>query len=134
MPVRIQRELQLDLTVFVVEQELSVEEQLAVLERFYEEGPSRDVIWDLSEMTGPRPEAHEMHSIVALLNRYRHLRQDGRTAFVGRKDLDFGMARMGAMLAETKDLPWQLEVFRSRAAALAWLGADSDQMESGAAD
>lgn len=120
MAIRIVHRPELDLTMFLVE-EASVEERIAALKWFYDEGTTRNALWDLTALEGARPTADEIRTIVGILNDHAHKRPAGRTALVGESDLDFGLSRMGSILSELGKLPWQIQAFRTREEALAWI-------------
>lgn len=120
MAIRVVHQPEFDLTIFLVE-EASVDERIAALRWFYDEGTTRNALWDMTALEGSRPTADEIRTIVGILSDHAHKRPDGRTALVGKSDLDFGLSRMGSILSELRELPWEIQAFRTQEEALAWI-------------
>jgi hypothetical protein len=110
-----------NLTVFSVQGELSFEEQMAALRRFYDGTPTRNVIWDFRCMEGQRVSSEEMRKIISYIKRQDQKRPAGKTALVAATDLDFGLARMSQAYADQEELPWQIESFRTMEEAFIWI-------------
>lgn len=125
MSIRVERHPDQDVTVFVVEGESSLAEQIGVLRDFYEHQPAHDVIWDFTALAGERLSADDLQEIIAFVANYRTERLHGRTALVSAQDLDYGLSRMSETLAELKNLPWEIRAFRGREAAVAWLADEA---------
>jgi len=121
MPVDVERIGDEDLTVFTASGELTFAEQMGVLRAFYEDHPTRKVIWDFSRITGRRISREQLLEILSYTREQSGRRDGGRTALVAASELDFGLARMVAILAEGQQLPWQLQAFKDLATARAWI-------------
>lgn len=113
-----------DLAVFYVKGELSFEEQMATLRRFYDGTPTRNVIWDFRQMTGHRISSDELREIVSFIKWHGQNRLAGKTALVSATDLDYGLARMSQAYAEQENVPWQIMGFRTMEDALRWIDPD----------
>jgi hypothetical protein len=110
-----------DLTIFTVEGPLTLDEQMAVLKKFYEGAPTANVLWDFRRATGNRITSTELRRIIAYIKSMEGCRVRGRTALVAATDLDFGLSRMSQVLGGIEKLPWELRAFRSMTEALAWI-------------
>jgi hypothetical protein len=111
-----------DLTVFVVVGELTAEEVFRAVESFYADDPTGLVLWDLSNGSTAAISAADIRWIVRASAGMVGKRQQGKTALVGAKDAQYGLARMYGTFAEIQGLPAQYMSFRTRAEAEQWLG------------
>jgi len=115
-----------DLTTFTATGMVTYAEQIAVLKEFYEAKPTSNVIWDLRELYGPRLSNDELEEIVLFVKKKGHAKRRGKTALVSTSDLDFGLSRMAENYAESENLPWQIQAFRTMAEALKWIHAPEE--------
>lgn len=124
MSITVHHHPERDLTIFEVEGQTSLTEQIESLRGFYDHAPTHLAIWDFSQMSGARLSPEELKQIIAFIRSHGGKRAFGRTALVAENDLDFGLSRMSSMLAEAGQVQWQIEAFRSRQDALLWLGLE----------
>lgn len=112
---------ELGLTVIAVRGDVPAGEIELVLEAFYAEAPTPLLLWDLSQADFAGLAPADLRRLILLAKRRAHLREGGRSALVASRDLEFGMARMGEILAEVLEHPAPHKAFRTRDEALAWL-------------
>jgi hypothetical protein len=130
MPVSIETRPELDLTIFTATGAVSVGEQKQVMKSFYEGTPSRNVIWDFTQMEGAPASSSDLRDIIQYAKRFSDKRSGGCTALVVDTKLKYGLARMASTFAEIEGIPWAMEVFENLDAALARI-AQCRQAEKG---
>ena len=121
MPISIDQNLGLDLTIFKAIGEVSFKEQMNVLKLFYEGSPTKNVIWDFMEMDEPNISNDELHAIVEYTKAHSAQRKKGRTALVVNTTFKYGLSRMASIFAEIESIPWIMNVFKDIDAAMAWV-------------
>jgi len=77
------------------------------------------VLWDLRRADLQRLAAQDVRKLIRFMEKNNFIRAGGLTALVAPRDADYGLARMGEVLAEC--LPTRFGVFRSLKEALEWL-------------
>jgi hypothetical protein len=84
--------------------------------------PGMHMFWDFTVSTLVDFSGDDLGAIKDYIHRNRKRRgKDYRVAFLVHKEVDFGLSRMYQMISE--DLPVQMEVFKDRAQAEAWIKA-----------
>lgn len=83
------------------------------------------VIWDARNLEGIDLTLEELYEFGIFLTQYREQRGQGKSAFVVKDALMFGLARMHQMLNEQK-IDTRFEVFRDFDAAELWLDRPDD--------
>ena len=111
-----------DLSVFTVNGELNADEIIERVEEYYNKHPTKLVLWimgdvDLSAITGTGIER-----IIQIAKKNTGKRQEGKTAIVGSKDIDFGLARMYEAYTGLENLPYEYKIFKNVGEAKEWLG------------
>jgi hypothetical protein len=109
------------LTIFSVMGPLTFEAQMAALQWFYQEAPTKNVIWDFRGLEGSRISSSQLRYIISFAKGYETCREGGKTALIPADDVDFGLARMGQTYAEAEKLAWPIEIFGSTEEALHWI-------------
>ena len=126
MPVQWISKEDLDLTQFIVEGDYPFEEQMETLRDFYSGEHTHNVLWDLRKYTGPRITSRQLQHMVSYIVEHSDKRAGGRTAMVVLQDLDYGLGRMGAAIAEVSEYSCEFALFRNSEDALEWLaGGDA---------
>jgi hypothetical protein len=127
MPIRRQTDEERDLTVFVLEDEVTAEELSSCLTEFWERGPiTRFVLWKGMEgATIGRLTADQIRAASRIVRRYgdrMDQRTGGKSAIVAVEDIDFGLARMFEAMHKSggPPLPYDVKVFRDETEALEW--------------
>ena len=121
MPITFRIEKDRDLTVFKVTGVLNFDEAMATVKSFYEAEPTKNVIWDLQEVTEIPFSSKEVESIADNPARAKGKRPGGKTAFVSQNNMVFGLARMFQIQTELKNIPYTVKVFRTIKEANDWL-------------
>jgi hypothetical protein len=121
MPFSIEQYKDQDLTVIFMTGNIPPGELLEALKAFYDGSPTADVIWDFREVTGGVLTAEDIREIFDCSMENLEKRQSGRTAFVAPADYEYGLARMTSTIGELRDVPWELQAFRSVEDATRWL-------------
>ena len=122
MTARIEQRLERpDFTVVTVTGNVDAEQVSSQIESFLQDRPTRLVMWDIRNGSLADLSADDLRDIVKRGAPHAERRRDGRTAILCSKPVDFGLARMFQTLANIYHIPFEIEVFRDRAAALNWL-------------
>ena len=130
MSIRIETRPENDLTIFTAVGCLTFDDQMSALCSFYENSPTRFVIWDLSGITGSRISTFQLRKIIAYTKQHGEKRPEGVTALVTSNVLDFGLARMSSSLADIEETPWDIVPFKSFDKALRFILSQREGNES----
>lgn len=109
-----------NLLLFTAHGVLTADEVIATAAHYYIRNP-RFIIWDLTNASMANMSTHDVKRIAANLKKYSEHRENGKTAFVGHRDVDFGLFRMYASFAEIEGVQTTFSVFRTLERARAWL-------------
>ena len=112
------------LTTHTVIGEVSFEEEMTTLKKFWEGQTTRNVMWDFRKASLARVSSGKTEAIMDYIKHHSGKYSGGKTALVASGDLEYGLSRFSQTLAEMKSYPLQLEVFRSFEAAIQWLGEE----------
>ena len=121
MPIRTKRDSGGGFTEHVVSGRVTAEEVLECQTTFYEAGPARLLLWDLSEADLALLTTENMRQFVRRTTTLGPERQGGRTAIVAPAPLQYGLGRAAETLGEVLSIPYALRVFRKRDDAVRWL-------------
>lgn len=124
MPVSKETDAALDLTIFTATGTVPFSEQMEALKVFYENTPTRNVIWDFTRVDEVRISGAELQEIVRYTKMHAKRRRGGRTALVANTELKYGFSRMASAYAELEETPWSMEVFEDLNKALAWISGN----------
>ncbi|MHC4563357.1 MAG: hypothetical protein ACYS8X_11355 [Planctomycetota bacterium] len=113
-----------DLVTQTVIGEVTVDEILRRVMEMIARKPTSRVLWDFSTGSLAAISAEEFRRMAEEGRAVGELRAGGKTAVVVGKDVDFGLMRMFASLAEAKDIPVEFRSFHSMAEARRWLGIE----------
>ena len=96
-------------------------ELMEALDRYGRGGPTRLELYDLRNLTGERLSSADIHALIDVFRKYPEIRPpESKTAVLVASDIDFGIGRMVSMLSDGQ-VPFKIDVFRSREKALNWL-------------
>jgi hypothetical protein len=132
MPIKTIKDGERGFTENVVIGRVTAQEVLACQTTFFEAGPTRLLLWDLSAADLTLLTAENMLKFVSRTASLGRERQDGRTAIVAPAPLQYGFGRMAEAFGEMESISYSLRVFRKRDDAIRWLElsdrqpADSD--------
>ena len=111
-----------DLTTFTCYGELSPEEIILTLMKFYQgiEGPpTRKVLWDMANATTTKISMDDIDKVVALRFNHEGIMPGGETAIIAPQDVNFGLARIFEIRTSGTDR--ELMVFRTYEEAAEWI-------------
>lgn len=110
-----------DLTIFTVEGDLSADEILAYSKKYYVDNPTKLVLWDATKGSVSKITADDFRKIAKKMKIQTEKREGGKTAIVGKLDIDFGSARMYGAYADMEEIKISYNVFRNVDDAIKWL-------------
>ncbi len=122
MPFSIKTFENQDLTVITATGDIVPGEPLETIKAFYSGKPTKDAIWDFSTVYMSQMSTDEIHLILEFALKNILKRQYGKTALVAPEDDDFELARMTSTMGDLKDVPWDIQAFRTLEEAARWLG------------
>ena len=120
MPITSHIDKAKDLTVFKVTGVLTFEKVLLVVKTFYGGIPTKHVIWDLMESSKVRLTSEEVETISNFRIDYEGNLALGKTAFVAREDIHFGLLRIFEIQSRFHEVPYTIKVFRNIDEAYKW--------------
>ncbi len=120
MPFSIETLEAQDLTIIKATGDIQPGELLETIKEFYNGTPTKDAVWDFRAVSMSQMSTDEIQLILdhALKNILK--RQFGKTALVAPGDHDFELARSTSTIGELKDVPWEMQAFRTMEEALQW--------------
>jgi len=121
MPVRTLINHEDGLTEHIATGDVIDDEMFEAQREFYEEGPTRFQLWDMTGCSLEGITIGGMRRFIEKAARLGQVRKDGKTAVVVGSQLQYGLARMAETFAEFASLPFAFHVFRSIEEARAWL-------------
>jgi hypothetical protein len=127
MPIKTDIDKQVNLTVYTVKGEVSLDEILNSLEGFYESAEvTLNVLWDGRNAKLKPLSLVDVAKIAGYRNRHkshRAARRGGKTAIVAPEHVDSGVFSMAEMFKKTMaaKLPYKVRAFRSIDDAVTWL-------------
>jgi hypothetical protein len=121
---QVTKDLDKQLTTFVVIGEVSLDETLEQLLGFYSGDPTPLAMWDLRQANVETFFSPQLESMVELMAQHIEKRKGGKAALLLADDLAFGLARMLETKWDILNLPLKLQTFRDHAKALKWLTSE----------
>ncbi|MBL0713812.1 MAG: hypothetical protein JJV98_08930 [Desulfosarcina sp.] len=127
MPISIKTDRSKDMTLFTVRGTVTLAELTEVLNAYGKTGPTRSELYDMRALEGERLSRDEIDALASYIKRFTPTTRptDSRTAIVVTEDVDYGIARMIALVTED-EVPFRVEVFRTIEAAEDWIGVNRD--------
>ena len=127
MPITTHRKPDRDLSIFVCEGSLSLNEIIAVIERFFQgtvAPPTNKILWDIRIASIDNLTADHVSQIADLVGGYRSEVKDTKIAVVVSEKLNTDIAKN--FKAKSKDALKHLMVFRKIDEATKWLEKDKE--------
>lgn len=121
MPIITNVDTNKELTTQACIGEVLFEDMMLQLKQFWENKPTRFLLWDFRQGSLKQVSSQNMEKVVEFVSLHAHKRKDGKTAVVAPGDLEYGMSRAAGIMLEMKQSPFRSEVFRSLEDALKWL-------------
>jgi hypothetical protein len=109
------------LTIHIVKGELSYDEIYQKVMTYNESGPTKFILWDLTDASLSSLQAYQVGSLAQLTRQYSSLRKGGKTVLVVSSDLGFGLGRMFDTHHDilASDIPHM--TFKNKELALKWI-------------
>ena len=111
-----------DLSVFTVNGQLTADEIIERVEEFYTKHPTKLVLWIMGDVDLSAITSEGIERIIRIAKQNTGKRQEGKTAIVGAKDVEYGLARMYEAHTGFENLPNEYKVFKDVDEAKEWLG------------
>ena len=124
MPIKSHLDETKKLTIFKATGVFQYDEIISAVKSFYEDEPTENVLWDLTDITEVQLTSEQIETIANSSLRSDGTRPKGKTALVAAEDEPFGISRMFGMLSEVKKVPIQVNIFRSMEEAYQWLSEE----------
>ena len=125
MPVKTVIDLGKDFTEHIATGDVIDEEMFEAQRDFYENGPTRFQLWDMTGCSVTLVTIGGMRTFIERAAQKGKARKNGKTAVIVSSQLQFGLARMAEAFGEFSSLPFAFHIFREREGALAWFNEDS---------
>ncbi len=133
MPISSNIDRHNNLTTFILEGELDVDELLSSLQPIYEDPghpPTLNIVWDLREIIPDQTVMDEdLKRIVTYLSQHAEKRVGGKTAIVARGEFEYNVSKKYELFVQLEGLSIAVGVFRSLGEAMIWLGLSYDHAE-----
>lgn len=110
-----------DFTHFVALGQVTFPELRAIIQDFYENGPTAKVLFDFTRSNFEGLSAETVNRLAILRERMGGRRVDGKTALVASRNATYGLLRMFGTMSESDEYPYEVRVFREIGAAREWL-------------
>jgi hypothetical protein len=110
-----------NLAIYTCKGQISASEIKEAVKSFYDNSPSLNIIWDLTDADVSRITADEIRTLASGVKRLAHSREGGKTAIVSPSEVSYGIVRMYQIFAEIYAHVAQIEAFRSRPEAERWV-------------
>jgi len=115
-------DFQNDLSVFTVNGELIADEIVERVEEFYTKHPTKLVLWIMDNVNLSAITNTGIERIIRTTKKHTGKRKEGKTAIVGSKDVEYGLARVYEAYTGFENLPYEYKVFKEVNKAKEWLG------------
>ena len=126
--ISIRHDPEADLTVFTVHGPLDADEVIQAVTLEYATSPTLRILWDLTHSSVDHISPDGFRRIAAMAKNTRLGGRGAKTAYVGSEDLEYGLLRMYAALAEVAGVKAQYDVFRTLPEAFHWLGSGAGEV------
>ena len=120
MPTTTHINISKDLTAFKVKGILSFEEVMSNIKDFYDRDPTKNVLWDLLDVSENLITLEQMEKIISFPPRFKGEGQSGKTAIVAQNSFLMGLANVLGMENNLLKAPYTVMVFNSLDSAYKW--------------
>jgi len=111
-----------DLSVFTVNGKLTADEIIERVEEYYTKHPTKLVLWIMGDVDLSAITREGIERIIQTAKKNTGKRKEGKTAIVGSKDIEYGLARMYEAYTGLENLPYEYKIFKNVDEAKEWLG------------
>ena len=128
-PIDTQTDRSRNLTIHVCTGEISVDEILTALKKFWFGEVTKDVLWDMveAELNPHEPEIHKIDTFLQRIQRAQlgYKRRGGKTALVGARQYIFLILRQFKAWADSVgDIAFEFQEFNDIEEAMQWLTSE----------
>ena len=120
---RIKKNNDKNLTIVVFYGKVSISDVMDAMNAFYQSEVTSKLICILSRCDLSALTKEDLSLFANKASKFNHLRTGGKSAYVCRDDLSFGLVRMFTTMTEFENNPNNSRAFRSAAEAFKWLDA-----------
>jgi hypothetical protein len=110
-----------NLTIHRASGKITSQELLSSINSFYDGSPTLYTLWDFSKAALSSISNESIRQMFSLVQNRGTNRQNGKTAIVATKDLEYGMSRMFQIMSTDNEFPFTIKVFRSYDEAIQWI-------------
>jgi len=121
MPIKTKKSLSDDLTEHIVTGVVTDKEMSNCENEFYDSGPTKLQLWDLSDAILTKITIEGMRQFVTRSAKLGEIRSGGRTAIVVQSQLQYGLGRVAESFGEFESLPFSFRMFKNRSESIKWL-------------
>jgi Ca2+-binding EF-hand superfamily protein len=112
----------MNLTTHILKGKISADDLRSVLESFFNDRPTENVLWDLREAKSDgKIISNDLEKIARFVKKNQSLSSHGKVALVASSDLAFGLSRTYEAFAQIEGISYSVRVFRSMEGAVKWL-------------
>ena len=111
-----------ELTVNTVKGQIVTKDVTDWLNNYYSDTVTRLILWDFREADLSKIKTEDFREIVKDVKKISLERVDGKTAFVVKRDFEFGIGRMMEAFGEIEKMHFESRSFRNMDDAKKWLG------------
>jgi hypothetical protein len=111
------------LTCYILSGNVSFDELMEALKKFWEESLTENILWDLRNATFGSLSENEIDAIDEYVQGHVVKRIGGKTAMLVHTDVDYTIGNIFMSRAQDH-MPFQLKVFRTLEEAVEWLGKE----------
>ncbi len=111
-----------DLTIVTVEGVITADDLLDWGNSYYEGQITSLILWDVTNADLSGLQANQLQTIAESISRISEVRRGGKTAFVYKKPLEYGIGRIFQAHSEIEGMPFEVQSFQSFDKAREWLG------------
>ncbi|MCJ7773604.1 MAG: hypothetical protein MUP22_10795 [Desulfobacterales bacterium] len=116
---------QKDLTIITLTGEITTDEIIQKIEKYYSKDVTKLILWDFSEASLIKITSEEVQKIALLTKKYSEIRKGGKTTLVFVSDLGFGLGRVFEISKDIEGSMVARMIFRDKQEALQWLSSSS---------
>ncbi|MEN8243444.1 MAG: hypothetical protein ABFS43_00930 [Thermodesulfobacteriota bacterium] len=124
MPVTFEIDHNNRLTIFTVTGEPTLQEGLAVYQRFYRNNPTLKVLWDFRMANLAQISNQDFQQIVYGVKYLPEKLKGGKTALLAFSELETTLLRMIQKSMLINDFPLEIEIFNLMEKAMQWFGEE----------
>jgi hypothetical protein len=95
-----------------------------VIQEALDKHPQKHIVWDHTEADLSNLSSNDLEEIMRFVINHPNTRVMEKIAMILPSDLSYGLGRMFEIFGELQGKPWDIQPFRSSAAAFQWIGIE----------